>query len=312
MQLRRATGVRARQFGPEETMATIIIVGPGAVGGTIAAWLIDAGHQVALAARTAFNRLRVETGDRTLESSPRIIRDPGKIDDAEWVLVATKAYDIESTAKWLRPVASGEARVAIMQNGIEHLARFSPYFPPERLLPVIVDVPAERDAPGHVRQRGKGYLQVPPGADGQAFVRLFRGTALDVRQVEDFTTALWRKLCINVAGAVSVLADEPAAIAWREPAAGVMRALVSECAAVGRAEGARLDHSVVEAVVDHYRNCPADAVNSIHADHRAGRRMEWDARNGVVCRLARKHAIATPVSDTVSALLAAIDEHITG
>jgi len=123
---------------------------------------------------------------------------------------------------------------------------------------------------------------------------------------------LWRKLCINVAGAVSALADEPAAIAWREPAAEVMRALVRECAAVGRAEGARLDDSVADAVVDHYRNAPPDSMNSIHADRRAGRPMEWDARNGVVCRLGRKHAIATPVSDTVSGLLAAIDERAAG
>jgi 2-dehydropantoate 2-reductase len=36
--------------------------------------------------------------------------------------------------------------------------------------------------------------------------------------------------------------------------------------------------------------------------------MEWDARNGVVTRLARRHGIATPVSDAVAGLLAAIDE----
>ena len=310
MRLRRATVARARQFVPEEAMARIIMVGPGAVGGTIAAWLIDAGHQVTLAARTAFNFLRVETVDRSLEARPEIIREAAKIGDADWVLVAPKTYDAEATADWLRPLVAGHARAAIMQNGIEHVSRFSPYFPPERLLAVMVDVPAERDAPGLVRQRGKGYLQVPAGLNGQAFVDLFRDTGLEVRQVEDFATALWRKLCINVAGAVSVLADEAAAVAWREPAVEVMRALVRECAVVARAEGARLDDSVVEAVVNHYRNAPPDSINSMHADRRAGRRMEWDARNGVVCRLGRKHSIATPASDTVSALLAAIDERI--
>ena len=291
-------------------MAKVIVVGPGAVGGTVAAWLIDAGHQVSLAARTAFSHLRVATEDRTLESRPKIILGPDEVKNADWALVATKTYDVEAAAKWLRPMIQGDARVAILQNGVEHLSRFSPHFPPERLLAVMVDVPAERDAPGLVRQRGKGYLQVPSGSDGQAFVDLFTDTGLEVRQVEDFTSALWRKLCINAAGAVSVLADEKAAVAWREPAAEVMRALVRECAEVGRAQGARLDDGVVETVVGHYRSAPADSLNSMHADRRAGRRMEWDARNGVVCRLGRKHGIAIPVSETVSALLAAIDERI--
>lgn len=289
-------------------MAKIIIVGPGAVGGSVGAWLIDAGHEVTLAVRTAFDCLRVETDDRTLQSRPGIIEDPARIGEPDWMLVATKTYDVAAAAQWLRPLAAGDARVAVMQNGVEHVSRFSPYLPPERLLPVMVDVPAERDAPGLVRQRGKGMMEVPLSAVGQSFVDLFSGTGLEVRQVEDFTTALWRKLCINVAGAVPVLADEPAAVAWSEAAADVMRALVRECAAVARAEGARLDDSVADAVIDHYRNSPPDSLNSMHADRRAGRPMEWDARNGVVCRLGRRHEIATPVSDTISALLAMVDE----
>ena len=42
-------------------------------------------------------------------------------------------------------------------------------------------------------------------------------------------------------------------------------------------------------------------------DRLAGRRMEWDARNGVIARLGARHGIATPVSDRVTAELAALD-----
>ena len=41
-------------------------------------------------------------------------------------------------------------------------------------------------------------------------------------------------------------------------------------------------------------------------------RNRANLRNGAVCRLGRKHSIPTPVSDTVTALLAAIDEHAAG
>ncbi|MEO6359003.1 MAG: 2-dehydropantoate 2-reductase [Sphingomicrobium sp.] len=288
----------------------VLLVGPGAVGGTVAAWLGHAGHAVTLGVRTPFDRLKVETPDGPIEANPRILSDPQAVGEVDWVLVATKTYDVDAAANWLEPFKDGAARVAILQNGVEHLARFAPFVPRARLLPVMVDIPAERDAPGRIRQRGKGIMQVPAGADGQTFAALFDGTAIEVTEVADFTSALWRKLCINVAGAVSALADEPSAVACREPAADVMRGLVRECIAVGRAEGAELDDDVADAVVRHYRNAPPDSLNSMHADRIAGRRMEWDARNGVVCRRGGEHGIATPVSDTVAGLLAAIDERV--
>lgn len=290
----------------------VLLVGPGAVGGSVAAWLDHAGHDVTLGVRTSFDRLTVDAPDRLLDASPRVVSDPQAIGEVDWVVVATKTYDVEAAAYWLEPFKGSAARVAILQNGVEHLSRLAPYVPRERLLPVMVDIPAERDAPGRIRQRGEGIMQVPEGADGQSFARLFDGTAIDVTEVPDFTSALWRKLCINVAGAVPVLANEPSAVAHRESAAEVMRALVRECIAVGRAQGAQLEDKAAEAVVCHYRNSPPDSLNSMHADRIAGRRMEWDARNGVVGRLGREHGIKTPVSDTVSALLAAIDERVRG
>jgi 2-dehydropantoate 2-reductase len=290
--------------------SSILLIGPGAIGGAVSAWLVEAGHEVTLAARTAFETLRVETPDgRVLESRPRVITDPAEVSGYhDWVLVATKTYDSDAAAEWLGALGDSSAPVAVLQNGVEHVARFSQWLPRERILPVMVDIPCERDAPGKVRQRGAGMIRVPAGETGRAFVDLFDGTSFDVSEAEDFTTVLWRKLCINVAGAVSALADEPGGVAWREPAADAMRALVRECIAVGRAEGATLDDSVADQVVEHYRKAPPDSINSLHADRLAHRPMEWEARNGAVRRAGRKHGIATPVSDTVCDLLAAIDQ----
>ena len=123
--------------------ARILLIGPGAVGGTVAAWLQHAGHDVTLAVRTPFERLHVETPTMTLRSRPRLVRVPDDIPQTDWVLVVTKTYDVEGAAQWLRAAAEGQSRVAILQNGVEHLSRFSPFVPPERLLPVMVDIPAE-------------------------------------------------------------------------------------------------------------------------------------------------------------------------
>jgi 2-dehydropantoate 2-reductase len=47
---------------------------------------------------------------------------------------------------------------------------------------------------------------------------------------------------------------------------------------------------------------------SMLADREAGRRQEWDIRNGVIIRKARAHGIATPISDVLVPLLAAASE----
>jgi len=82
-------------------------------------------------------------------------------------------------------------------------------------------------------------------------------------------------------------------------------AMVAECVAVGRAEGARLSDSVGEEILAHYRAQPPDAVNSLFADRLAGRRMETDARNGAIVRKGEKHGILTPLNRMALALLEA-------
>jgi len=289
-------------------VSRILLIGPGAVGGSVAAWLCEAGHEVTLAVRTEFSSLTVETpGGLTIRGQPKILSQPFGPIEADWVLVAVKTYDSAAAVPWLSALARPRP-VAVLQNGVEHVARFCQWLPQERILPVMVDIPAEREAPGVIRQRSKGMMRVPAGPTGHAFVDLFTGTELDVAEVEDFTTTLWRKLCINVAGAVSALTDQAGGVAWSESAAKVMRTLVRECVAVANAEGAALGNAMAEVVIDHYRKAPRDSINSLHADRRMGRRMEWDARNGVVSRLGRTHGIATPVNDTVCGLLAVIDE----
>ena len=121
----------------------------------------------------------------------------------------------------------------------------------------------------------------------------------------DPKTAAWKKLALNCAGAVNALTLQPAGVARREPIADIMRALVAECVAVGRAEGADLPSDLPDSVVEGYRAGPADGVNSLHADRAAGRPMELDARNGVIVRRGARHGIATPVNAMVVALLEA-------
>jgi 2-dehydropantoate 2-reductase len=288
-------------------MKQIAIIGPGAIGGSLTAWLSqNPGHDITVAARSTFDSLTLQIPDGSvITAKPRLLTNPDSAMSADWVLVTTKAYDVVGTAQWLKKLVGPQTRVAIVQNGVEHVERFAPHVPIEQLLPVMIDLPAERQAPGRIRQRGPGRMVVPEGAHAAEFVKLFAHTPLSVTPDVNFKTQVWKKLCLNSAGALSAVLLKPAIIARHDGVAEIMRAIVRECVAVGRAEGAQLDDSMAEQVVTGYRSAPPDSVNSLHADRAAGRPMESDARNGVIVRLGRKHGIPTPINQMIVALLEA-------
>jgi 2-dehydropantoate 2-reductase len=295
-----------RSIAPWEYMAKITIIGPGAIGGTIGAWLAqDPRHRITLAARTRLDGLQVQTPHGVISAQPLVLTEPAQATPVDWVLIATKAYDVVGASRWLECLCRPDTLVAVLQNGIEHIERFAPYLPGERIVPVMVDCPAERLGPGCIRQRGPARLVVPRGRSGEAFVNLFAHTPIEVSASADFRTEIWKKLCFNSAGALSAILLKGAVISRHEALAQLMRGVVRECLAVGRAEGARLDDSLVENVVSGYQAAPPDSVNSMHADRIAGRPMEIDARNGVIVRLGLKHGIPTPLNALLADLLEA-------
>lgn len=295
-------------------MANIALIGPGAIGGTLAAWLArDPQHDVLVCARSPFDRLVVEVpGDRTLDVSPRLSTDPDSIPDGarnpDWIIAVTKTYDVPGAKRWIQALSGAETRLAVVQNGVEHIRHFEDAFPRDRILPVIIDIPAERSAPGRIIQRRHGDITAPAGALGDSFRALFANTELAITLSDDFTTAIWRKLALNSAGIVHALTLKPAIVVRNEKAAAIMRAIATETMLVARAEGARLADTVPDEVVKRLEKSAPDSVNSFLADRLARRPMEIDARNGVVVRLGRKHGIPTPLNEMAVGLLEAAIE----
>jgi 2-dehydropantoate 2-reductase len=277
------------------------------VGAVIAAWLEKTGrHEIVLCARRPLGELQVETPYGPLIARPTVLTAPEQATPVDWVLVATKAYDSAGAATWLKGLAAKGAPVAILQNGVEHRERFAAFLPAGQLVPVMVDLPAERVTPTRIRQRGTAKLAVQDDALGREFVALFAGTPVEAALTADLKSTVWRKLCNNAAGVISGLVLQPAGVMQDEQLGELARQLVRECIAVGRAEGAVLDDSLADTVLQAYRNAPPDSVNSLHADRQAGRRTEIDARNGVIVRLGRKHGIATPCNQMAVALIEAM------
>ncbi len=291
-------------------MARVAVVGVGSIGATVAAAVQAAGgHELRLCARRAVPSVVVERPDGTevVVDAP-LLTDAAAVDGpADWVLLAVKAHQTDGAAGWLSALCNEGTTVAVLQNGIDHVERVAPLVGGADVLPVVNWCPVEPVAPGRVRQRDALRLAVPDGRAGEAFAALL-GDGAEVTIGGEFALEAWRKLCVNAVSGVMALAGRPAEIFVLDDVLDVARALAYECAAVARAEGVALSDEDADALIAWIEALPQDAGSSILADRRAGRALEWEARNGVIGRLGRRHGVPTPVSDTVSALLHAASD----
>lgn len=285
-------------------MARLAIIGPGAIGGIVAAWLDKAGrHEIVLCGRRGIAELQIESPFGNFTFRPHVHTSPTGIKPVDYALIATKAYAVTETAAWLPRLITTATTVAVLQNGVEHCERFAPYVPIEQILPVIVQISAERHEPVLIRQRGLAKLTVPDCPRGREFTQLFTGTPIEAIAAADYTDLLWRKLCGNAPGILNALLLQPTRLMHDEKIAELTREITRECVAVGCAEGASFDPDVVEAVLRGCCNAHPESINSMHADRLAGRLMEIDERNGVIVRLGRKHGLHTPCNQMAVTLL---------
>ncbi|MDQ0625682.1 oxidoreductase [Paraburkholderia graminis] len=288
---------------------TIALVGPGAIGTTVAAALHEVGRTPAIFGRSAHEQLELRfDGGRIAVPGP-VRTNPSEVDNTfDLVFVAVKSTQIDAAAPWLSALCNKNTVVCVLQNGVEQKTLVAPYVPGSPVLPSVVWFPAQREPDASVWLRGKARITLPDTQESSLVLAALSGTRCSVDVAADFTSVAWRKLLQNAVAGLMVLAGRRAGMYSRADIAGLALAYLQECLEVARAEGATLGDEVPQEIVDAFRGYPADLGTSILADREAGRPLEWDSRNGVVQRRARSHGIATPISDLVVPLLAAASD----
>jgi 2-dehydropantoate 2-reductase len=288
----------------------VAVVGPGAIGSTMAALLHAAGHSVLLCGHSPRDHIEVRPDDRDPIVVPGpVLTDPADVDGpVDTVLLAVKDTQNQSASGWLDRLCDDRTVVCALQNGVEQVERVGPLCPSSEVVPAVVWFSAEPHPEGWIRLRTGVRLVLPETAGAQRLAELLRDTDVTVELDPDFVTAAWRKLLVNALADLMVLTGRRSGMFRRDDVAALSRRYLAECLAVARAEGANLDDDVVDGIVGMFAKSPEDMTTSMLTDREAHRRLEWDIRNGVISRKGTKHGLATPISDGLVALLAAASD----
>lgn len=287
----------------------IAVVGPGAIGTTIAAALHEAGNTPMLCGRTPAPHVRLIADDTTITVPGPVRTDPSTTSDpVDVVLLAVKATQLAAASDWLHALVRPGTVVCVLQNGIEQAETVGPMAPQAEVLPAIVWFPATREGDGDTRLLGTPRITLPDTAAAAVVLDALAGGRCAVDVATDFREQAWRKLLQNAAAGLMAITGRRVEVFTRDDIGALARDYLRECTGVARADGVALADDLPEEIVSGLRAMPAGRGTSILEDREAGRPLEWDVRNAVVRRAARRLGIATPISDVLVPLLAATSD----
>ncbi|MDX2644261.1 2-dehydropantoate 2-reductase [Streptomyces sp. PA03-1a] len=298
----------------------IAVVGAGGVGGYFGTRLAEAGNEVTFVARGRHLEAIRANGGLAVRSplgefrapADRFVPDIGDVGPADVVLVAVKLWDTEDVATRLRGLAEAGARVISLQNGVQKDSVLRRHLPPEAVWGGVCYISAVIEEPGVVSHRGTMQKLVFGPYDGQGAARAeeFREVCekagVDAEVSADIARVLWQKFVFltGLSGTTSAV-RQPIGVVRADPATrSLLRDVMAEVVAVGRASGVRVDESFVDEQLAFCDTLPATMTSSMHNDLEQGNRLELPWLSGGVADLGRELGVPTPRNRTVADILA--------
>ena len=281
---------------------TAAVLGPGAVGGSLAVRLANADVPVICVAHPeaagliALAGLVVESPEGTLSARVEVVEQLAK--PVRLLLVTVKAPALEDAVQRVDPDAVADGVVIPLLNGLEHMELLRERFGDRVAAGSISHFQAYRAGRVQIIEAtGAPVITIAseslPRGEIEAAAEILRRARLDVRVGQSEKRVLWHKLgriaplaaaCAASGKTVGELRSDPD---WRPR----LESAVAETCEVAGADGVGLRASTQWSIID---EIAAETTPSAARDVAAGRRSELDAIVGAVLRAADRLGVPCP------------------
>lgn len=292
---------------------TVAVLGPGGVGGLLAALLARAGHRVICLAgeptaaallRTGISVRSVQFGDFTA----KVEADTELTEPVDLCLITCKQTALEAALRRVPPAAVGTGLVVPLLNGVEHPDLLCRRYRPELVAPAVIRVESTRVAPGLI-EHGSPFTDidlagdaVPPERLG-ATAAMLNAAGVRTEVQPDQTATLWRKMSFLAPMALLTTRHGLSIGELRSARRRELLELVEETTTISRAYAADID---TDAVMRAYDAFLPETRSSMQRDAEAARPLELDAIGGALLRAADRHSVQAPITRRLVAELTAL------
>lgn len=306
------------------------IIGAGALGGTFAALLSRAGHEVEVTARggglAAIREYGIRLSGGYGEAQAHVAAGETLAVRPDLVLVCTKAQDAAAAIDANAPLVDG-VPVVVVQNGLDGVATAERLLPRSHCVGLLSIIAANYTEPGVVRVTtpATSYLGRGDGEPDAESVRIARilSDAVPVVAIPGFRGAQWTKLVVNMVNAVPAIVGRSVQdVIDDRRLRRVVAASMRETVRVGIARGvrfgslqglgdrrlrlfARLPLAIGQVLpwLMRVRMGNVPNLGSTQQSVRRGQPTEIDFLNGAVVREAAAAGLDAPVSRAITALV---------
>ncbi|GFF33545.1 putative 2-dehydropantoate 2-reductase [Aspergillus udagawae] len=313
----------------ETQKISVLLYGLGAIG-SFYAFILHRSHRVRLTVVARSNYKAVIENGIYIDSANHgqhrfhpdlVIKSPAEVTHPyHYIVCANKAIDQDAVAAQLAPAVDEHTTFVIIQNGVGNEEPFRRAFPACSILTCVTWVGATQTSPGVITHIKSEDLQIGlfpnSSLDGSVensrldeFTSFLTAGGTKFQVVEDMQLPRWEKVVWNAAwNSITALTmvDTRTWLSSSADATPLTRRLMGEVIAVGRGCGVDLDEGLVDRLMDKINALPGIG-SSMQTDCRNGRPMEIEVILGVPLRRAKELGIDTPVLETLTCLLRAVD-----
>jgi 2-dehydropantoate 2-reductase len=295
----------------------VAVYGTGGVGGYFGGRLALAGAEVHLIARGAHlealrsSGLKVTSPKGDFEVDLPATDDPSRIGPCDHVMFCVKSFDTEESAAHLPDLVGAQTAVISFQNGVDNEEKIAKVVGRNHVLGGAAYIFSGIAEPGVVAHTGGPARIVFGEMDGsrspraERFLEMCEKAGIDADLSDEIDRVLWDKFAFisaqaGLTAAVRLPIGDVRSVdeSWR-----AFKRIVEEVCEVAAAEGVELPGDTVSRHSSFAEQLEPTGYSSLYNDLTNGRRMELEALHGTIVRLARRHKISVPVSETIYATL---------
>ncbi|MBK7310081.1 MAG: 2-dehydropantoate 2-reductase [Sphingobacteriaceae bacterium] len=297
----------------------ILIAGIGGVGGYFGGLLAkrfykSAEVEVCFLARGKHlqaikdKSLKIIKGRFEFIATPHLASDdPNEIGIANFIIICTKTYDLNSIIDQLKPCIDKNTIILPLLNGVDACEKIKTLLPLNTVLNGCVYIVSRLKEAGVIENSGNIetlYFGVDgtPGQELLAYETLFKQAGIEATLSQNISSVVWEKFIFisPTATATSYFNNCIGEIVADEQKLNIFKLLVEEVKQIALKKNIALSTDISEKTLTKLKKLPFETTSSLHSDIKSNKsQTELEALTGYVISEALKNSMSCPTYEMI-------------